>query len=130
MRLDRSTVSRYAVLAAKPASNPPHGDRPGSTSSCEQFAETIGAAVRAGLSAQRIFQHLACEDGFGGSYCSVKRFVRRITRRQGLPFRRMECAAAEEMQVDFGGGAKTTKPGGGVRRPHLFCAVLSHSCMG
>jgi hypothetical protein len=25
LRLDRSTVARYAVLAAKPASNPPHG---------------------------------------------------------------------------------------------------------
>lgn len=158
LRLDRSTVARYAVLAAKPASNPPHGstskpatnllhgsesepepkpatnsthgDPPGPTSLCEQFAETIGAAVQAGLSAQRIYQDLVCEHGFQGSYCSVKRFVRRITQRYALPFRRLECGAGEEMQIDFGGGAKTTTIGGGVRRPHLFRAVLSHSRKG
>lgn len=136
LRLDRSTVARYARLAAKPASNPTHGvaakpatnlphgsgsevepkpatnpthgDPPGPTSLCAQFAETIGVAVQAGLSAQRIYQDLVCEHGFAGSYCSVKRFVRRITQRYALPFRRLECAAGEEMQIDFGGGAKTT----------------------
>lgn len=158
LRLDRSTVARYAVLAAKPASNPTHGstakpatnlpdgseseaeskpatnsthgDPPGPASLCEQFAERIGLAVQAGLSAQRIYQDLVCDHGFKGSYCSVKRFVRRITQRYALPFRRLECAAGDEMQIDFGGGAKTTTIGGGVRRPHLFRAVLSHSRKG
>jgi hypothetical protein len=45
------------------------------------------------------------------------------------PFRRMECAPGEEMQVDFGLGA-WIEEGGKRRRPHLFRAVLSHSRKG
>lgn len=101
----------------KPATNSTHGDPPGPTSLCEKFAETIGGAVQAGLSAQRIYQDLVCEHGFQGSYCSVKCFVRRNTQRYALPFRRVECAAGDEMQIDFGDGAKTTTIGGGVRAP-------------
>jgi transposase len=140
--LDRSTVARYARLVAKPASNPAHGSEskpatnpthgnpPGPASLCVSFAEQIMAAVQAGLSAQRIYQDLVRDHGFGGGYGSVKRFVRRITQRYALPFRRLECAAGDEMQIDFGGGAKTTTIGGAVRRPHLFRAVLSHSRKG
>ncbi|MBW7896378.1 MAG: hypothetical protein H3C27_14820 [Opitutaceae bacterium] len=124
-------VARYARLAGqKPASNPAHGDPPGPPSLCAPYAEPITAAVQAGLSAQRIYQDLVREHGFRGAYGSVKRFVRHITRRYALPFRRLECAPGDEMQIDFGGGAKTTTQGGGVRRPHLFRAVLSHSRKG
>jgi transposase len=146
LRLDRSTVARHVRLAAKPATNPAHGstpvaeakpatnpahgDPPGPPSLCTPYAEPITAAVQAGLSAQRIYQDLVREHGFRGAYGSVKRFVRHITRRYALPFRRLECAPGDEMQIDFGGGAKTTTQGGGVRRPHLFRAVLSHSRKG
>ncbi len=98
---------------AKPATNPAHGDPPGPPSLCTPYAESITAAVQAGLSAQRIYQDLVRDHGFAGAYGSVKRFVRRITRRYALPFRRLECAPGDEMQVDFGGGAKTTTLGGG-----------------
>lgn len=130
LRLDRSTVARYARLAAKPVTIPAHGDPPGPPSLCAPYAEPVTAAVQAGLSAQRIYQDLVRDHGFGGAYGSVKRFGRRITQRYALPFRRLECAPGAEMQIDFGGGAKTTTLGGGVRRPHLFRAVLSHSRKG
>jgi hypothetical protein len=45
------------------------------------------------------------EHGFGGSYYSVKRFVRKLGASTPLPFRRMECEPGQEAQVDFGTGA-------------------------
>jgi transposase len=89
----------------------------------------IAAALERGLTAQRIHQDLCAEHGFTGSYESVKRFVRRMGATLPLPFRRMECAPGEEMQVDFGQGA-WIEADGKRRRPHLFRAVLSHSRKG
>lgn len=91
---------------------------------------TITVAVAAGLSAKRIHQDLVSEHGFGGSYQSVKRCVRKLAARLELPVRRMERAAGEEMQVDFGQGAWVLGENGRRRRPHLFRAVLSHSRKG
>jgi transposase len=117
------------VVAANAASNPAVGARPGPPSLCAPFAAEIEAAVSAGLSAQRIYQDLISEHGFGGGYSSVKLFVRRLTARAELPFRRMECEPGAEMQVDFGTGAWVVAEGK-RRRPHLFRAVLSHSRKG
>ena len=111
----------------KPASNPAHGLHPGPASLCRPFAVEIEAGVQAGLSTQRIYQDLVRDHGFGGAYGSVKRFVRRLVQVHELPFRRMECAPGEEMQVDFGQGAWIAEEGRRRRRPHLFRAVLSHS---
>jgi hypothetical protein len=85
------------VVAANAASNPAVGARPGPPSLCAPFAAEIEAAVSAGLSAQRIYQDLISEHGFGGGYSSVKLFVRRLTARAELPFRRMECEPGAEM---------------------------------
>jgi transposase len=79
-----------------------------------------------GLSARRIFQDLG-EEGFEGSYYSVRRFVRRLGARQELPFRRIEKAPGEEAQVDFGTGAWVRQASGKKRRPYVFRIVLSHS---
>jgi transposase len=117
------------VAAANAASNPAVGARPGPPSLCAPFAAEIEAAVAGGLSAQRIYQDLISEHGFGGGYSSVKQFVRRLTARSELPFRRMECEPGAEMQVDFGTGAWVVAEGK-RRRPHLFRAVLSHSRKG
>jgi transposase len=86
----------------------------------------IEQALLAGLSAQRIYQDLVAGHDFTGSYDSVKRFVRQLAQRTELPFRRMECAPGQELQVDFGRGAWVAEDGK-RRRPHLFRAVLSHS---
>jgi transposase len=83
--------------------------------------------LAAGLSAQRIWQDLVSEHGFTGSYDSVKRFVRRLGSSPAPPFRRMECGAGEEAQVDFGAGAPVIGPDGKRRKTHVFRIVLSHS---
>jgi transposase len=101
----------------------------GSRSRCEPWREKIEQAIAQGLSAARIHQDLMAEPGFDGRYNTVKRFVRGLSRTLDLPFRRMECAPGEEMQVDFGQGAWVIEDGK-RRRPHLFRAVLSHSRKG
>jgi transposase len=102
----------------------------GRPSDCEPWRATIQAKLDAGLSAQRIHQDLAAEHGFGGSYYSVRRFVRHLEATQELPFRRLECGPGEEAQVDFGSGAPLVLADGTRRRTHVFRVVLSHSRKG
>lgn len=154
--IHRETVGRYAKIfsqvdskpaistpgseegaGSKPAISTPGSQQskpalvtPGSSgrpSHCESFREIIINKLERGLSAQRIYQDLVEEHGFHYSYQSVKRFVRRQLQKRPLPFRRMECAPAEEAQVDFGHGAPVKCPGKNKRRPHLFRIVLSYS---
>jgi transposase len=94
---------------------------------CEPFRAIIQAKLDQGLTAQRIYQDLVVEHGFGGKYHSVRRFVRRLAPKQELPFRRLECGPGEEAQVDFGKGAPTQDAEGRRRRPHVFRIVLSYS---
>jgi len=103
--------------------------QPGRGSQCEPWRPQIQAMVQRGLSAQRIYQDLVAELQFVGGYDSVRRFVRRLRPTLELPFRRMECAAGEEAQIDFGQGAFIVE-NGKRRRPHLFRLVLSHSRKG
>lgn len=105
------------------------GSPAGRVSLCREFLPTITTAVTAGLSATRIHQDLVADHGFTGSYESVKRCVRGLVQQLELPYRRIECAPGEEMQVDFGQGA-WIEADGKRRRPHLFRAVLSHSRKG
>ena len=105
------------------------GSPVGRVSLCREFLPTITTAVTAGLSATRIHQDLVAEHRFIGSYESVKRCVRSLAQQLALPYRRLECAPGEEMQVDFGQGAWIAADGK-RRRPHLFRAVLSHSRKG
>lgn len=150
--IHRETVGRYLRLSAKPATElpagseggsacvtmPPEGPKPakvpaGSSAASRSLAaaseEKIRAKLAAGLSAQRIYQDLVDEDQFSASYDSVKRFVRSLEAGEALPFRRMECAAGHEVQVDFGKGAWVIE-NGRRKRPHLFRLILSHSRKG
>ena len=145
--LDRGTVGKYLAVNSKSASNPQIGSVeaspskpatkpqtgsasvPGPASLCDPWQEQIEAALERGLSIQRIYQDLVVERQFAGSYFSVRRFVLRRVGAQELPFRRMECAPAQELQVDFGLGAWVME-NGKRRRPHLLRAVLSHSRKG
>lgn len=142
--LDRGTVGKYLAGQAKPASNPQTGSGaaappkpasnpqtgsvtvPGPASLCDPWREQIETALERGLSIQRIYQDLVAERQFIGSYFSVRRFVLRRVDAQELPFRRMECAPGQELQVDFGQGAWVIE-NDQRRRPHLFRAVLSYS---
>lgn len=69
-------------------------------SDCEPLREVIEKKLDQGLHAKRIHQDLVEEHGFAGSYWSVMRFVRRLGSVRELPFRRLECEAGEEGQVD------------------------------
>ncbi len=99
----------------------------GRPSECEPWREVIQSKCDQGLSAQRIFQDLAAEHGFEGSYYTVRRFVHRLAPVLELPFRRLECEPGDEAQVDFGTGAPVITSEGKRRRTHLFRIVLSHS---
>lgn len=57
----------------------------------------------------------------------MRRFLRRLGWVRPLPFRRIERAAGEEAQVDFGTGAPIISSDGKRRRAHVFRIVLSHS---
>jgi transposase len=145
--LDRGTVGKYLAGSSKPATNPQTGSGeaapskpasnpqtgsatvPGPASLCDPWREQIETALERGLSIQRIYQDLVVERQFTGSYFAVRRFVLRRVEAQELPFRRMECAPGQELQVDFGLGAWVIQDGK-RRRPHLFRAVLSHSRKG
>jgi transposase len=105
------------------------GSAAGRLSLCQPHSLQIEAAVAVGLTAQRIYQDLVCDNGFTGSYQAVKRFVRQIRETQPIPFVRMEVEPVAEAQVDFGQGAWVVVDGK-RKRPHLFRMVLSHSRKG
>jgi transposase len=123
-----SAPSHPPAEPPKPAISPA-GSKPGRISHCEPFESFIQAGLNAGLSAQRIYQDLASEQKFVGSYDSVKRFVRQLGAAHPLPFRRMESEPGQEAQVDFGQGAWVVEDGR-RRRPHVLRVVLSHSRKG
>jgi transposase len=129
--------SAAASNAAIPPSGLPLGNveplvaapscRAGRPNQCQPLRELILAKLNGQLSAQRIWQDLKAEHNFAGSYDSVKRFVRQLGAATPLPFRRMECAAGEEAQVDFGTGAPIFTAEGKRRKTYVFRIVLSHS---
>lgn len=97
---------------------------------CVNWKQEIEAGLEQGLSAKRIHQDLVRDRGFAGSYQSVKRFVRKLEQTAPVPFRRMDFAPGEQMQVDFGTGAWIVEAPGKRRRSHVFRAVLSYSRKG
>lgn len=126
-----SANAPIGALSPPPGSKPaiaPMGP-PGPQSQCAPYREALLAKAAEGLSVQRIHQDLAAE-GVAVSYDSVRRYLRRLGHVRPLPFRRMECAAGEEAQVDFGTGAPILGGDGKRRRTHVFRIVLSHSRKG
>ena len=96
----------------------------------EAWKKEIEAGLEQGLSAKRIHEDLVSDHGFAGRYQSVKRFVRRLEKEASVPFRRMQFAAGEQMQVDEGAGPLITGEDGKQRRSHVFRAVLCCSRKG
>lgn len=147
LALDRGTVRKHlagvapkppaphtgsgTASPAKPPTHPHTGSAasPGPASLCDPWRAEIEQAWRTGLSVQRIYQDLVAGHQFAGSYHAVRRFVRRWQGAAELPFRRMECAPGQELQVDFGQGAWVVE-NGKRRKTHLFRCVLSHSRKG
>ncbi|SRR6266496_1522065 len=97
---------------------------------CDSLAKIIDDKAGQGLTAQRIYQDLKVELQFGGSYESVKRFVRRLHRADPQRVWRIEVAPGEEVQVDFGAGAALVSSDGRKRKTWIFRVVLSYSRKG
>ena len=139
--LTERTVSLVEVDSngTDPLSTPGSGSYPGQTdplstpgnngrkSLCLKHAQSILIKVEAGLSAQRIYQDLKDENGFDGSYQSVKRYVHKLRKTDPKLVYRIEVAPAEEVQVDFGTGPTLVSPEGKRARTWVFRVVLSHS---
>ena len=99
--LEPETIVSAALVAAR-----------ASVSLCEPWKDMIVAALEQQLSAKRIHQDLVRDHGFVGAYQSVKRYVRKLERTAPVPYRRMEFAPGEQMQVDFGLGAGSDRRAG------------------
>jgi transposase len=125
-----STAAPAEANAAKALTGSAEADSSATGSACEPFRDLILAKLDEGLTAQRIWQDLVSDHHFTNKYHSVCRFVRGLGEASALPFRRMECAAGEEAQVDFGTGAPILTADGKRRRTHVFRIVLSHSRKG
>lgn len=110
------------VLEPLPAKN--------SRSLCGAYRELILEKLAQGLTAQRIYQDLCAERCFGGRYSSVRRYVHRLTEGNELAFRRIEVPPGQEMQVDYGTGARCLDHEGKPCKTHVFRLVLSHSRKG
>lgn len=99
----------------------------GRASLCFVHAELILKKVESGLTAQRIYQDLHLENGFAGSYQSVKRYVQKVRQSDPKLVQRIEVEPGEEVQVDFGAGPTLVGSGGKKSKTWIFRMVLSHS---
>jgi len=90
------------------------------------FHDLIMKKLDAGQSAKSVYQDLVTECEYGGSYDSIKRFVKKLKNKHPKLYARIETLPGEEAQVDFGQGAPTLK-NGRYCKPWLFVMTLSNS---
>lgn len=110
-----------------PPPRPPAPSRQ-STSACEPHRAFIEAQLQLRRNFTAIYQDLVDQFGFTASYNSVKRFAGTLIEHEPAQFDRLEFAAGEEAQVDYGEGAMTLSPGSErYRRPRLFVMTLRYS---
>jgi transposase len=116
-----------AVLAALLAAPP--GARPAQEQSLvEPFREQVLAWHAQSVEGQAIWQLLVERHGFGGSYSSIKRFLRRVAPPTPRATLRLEVGPGEEAQVDFGCGGRYRDPEQDrLRRTWVFVMTLSCS---
>ncbi len=96
-------------------------------SACEPHRQWIEEQVRLGRNGMAIYQDLVERFGFTNRYNSVKRFVRRLRKKDPKQYDRLEFLPGEEAQVDYGKGAPTLHRNGRYRRPRLFIMTLKYS---
>jgi transposase len=93
------------------------------------FLEQRAAAV--GCSAQVLYQELTEQQGYTGSYQTVKRFVRPLREAQDLAARasvRFETPPGLQSQIDWGQATVTFRSGRAIR--HFFILTLGYSRRG
>src|SRR5215470_5454179 len=103
--------------------------KPGPTSECEPYRDTIELGLSRGRNAKAIWQDIVTEYGFGGGYQTVQRFVRKLRGSQGpKPVGIIITRPGEECQVDYGSGPMVRDPQSGkYRRTRLFVMTLGYS---
>lgn len=126
----RETISKYdhrkAAKVPTDKDSKPVNCPPIPRSSAFRFDQEIKAGIEHGLTAQRIYQDLRTEHDAEISYDAVKRYVRKLKKRNPSVYARLHCPPGKEAQVDFGQAAPTLK-GSGYRKPWLFKLTLSNS---
>jgi transposase len=116
--------ARLAALLAVPPAQRPAQEQ----SLVEPFGEQVLAWHAQGVEGQAIWQLLVEQHGFGGSYSSVKRFLRRAAPPTPRATLRLEVDPGDEAQVDFGfGGLYRDPEADRVRRAWAFVMTLSCS---
>jgi transposase len=140
--VNRRTVRRYGAKCTTQVTAGPQaedskctrevtaGKSASSRSRCERYRTEVMLKLEAGLSAQRIYQDLKSDQGYDGSYESVKRYVAALKAKEPRRVWRIECQPGEEMQVDFGLGAMIEGADGKKKRSWVLRAVLSYSRKG
>jgi transposase len=119
-----SSLEELQVLADQtmPEQKPPQN-----VSSVEPYRRLVEKLVKENVEIAAIRCRLA-EQGYGGSYQAVYRFVRRIKPRQPKATVRVERKPGEEGQVDFGYAGQMFDPESGkLRRTWAFVMTLSWS---
>ena len=96
-------------------------------SACMEHKAWIEEQIRLGRNAMAIYQDLVERFAFEHRYNSVKRFVRRLRKKDPKRYDRLEFLPGEEAQVDYGTGALTRTANGKYRRPRLFVMTLKYS---
>jgi len=127
--IHRETVAKHLDSTAEVPAKPDPRVRPGPANACQPFHELILGKLEQGLTGRRIYQDLR-EEGFAGSYSSVRRYLGGLRETRQLPVRRLETPPGQEAQIDFGSGAWVIDNDGKRRRPWILRVVLSHSRKG
>jgi len=125
-QVEPNPAKPFAGAESKPAKTFPGSDRPVRFAAARYHDAIVDKRARR-LTAQRIWQDLTEEFGYGHSYESVKRYLRTIAPREravGV----FESDPGQEGQVDFFRGAPTFDPATGQwKRPWVFRLTLSCS---
>jgi transposase len=123
---DPNPAKTFAGSEANPAKTF-LGSAPPVRFAAARYHDAILEKRASGLTAQRIWQDLTEEFGYGHSYESVKRYLRTIAPR-GRPVGVFESEPGQEGQVDFFRGAPTFDAATGQwKRPWVFRLTLSCS---
>jgi transposase len=122
-----ATGSSFLPVQNPPPRPPALESLPKNASACEPHRKWIEEQLRLGRNAMAIYQDLVELFGFTHQYNSVKRFVRRLKKKDPHQYDRLEFPPGEEAQVDYGTGAPTLHDSGKYRRPRLFVMVLKYS---
>jgi len=132
--IHRSTISRYRKqfqsVPEVPTDSSPAFDAvlpPTNSPAIAPHREFIRDELAVGLTAQRVYQDLVERFGFTGGYDCVKRYSRKIRKRNPRWFERLPTAPGLEAQVDFGTAPCRVLKDGRYTRPYVFKMTLSHS---